>query len=892
MASTKRFKYKCRSCGQYYLVVLDPTKKTIHRSKCPYCAHPSRFDNRDGRLDSGGLSSSVASRSLSGGSSPGGLSPSSGSRSNPVSGAGLSGRSVQSRDFSSKGVGRGRSSGGYSSRSANGGRSGRGSSAESRGAGGFNPLESIGGFFAGLGESLSGMANGRSPIALVGAGVVALFLLLGIYFVGMAVLVDGDEYIHRAQGITANRIVDRNGVLIGELFSRKTGNLQADEVPPRLRDTLLFVEDRSFYDHWGIHLPSIARAFFANVLNLGYAQGGSTITQQLSRVLMEDFEKSLGRKVREASLALQLEGSMTKDEILAAYMNQVYLGHGAYGMQEAAKFYFRKELKDTNFVENLILACLPSAPSRYSPIRNPDELITKMDVVFAEMKKEGFESPDKEAYERQKREVFTSINRSPTATVFGTRVNEAPFVSEHVRLQIKELLGPEYMYGKGLVIETTIDRSLQRAATQESEAWIEEVSKYHKPTIRKDGRVVPETDKAVLIRREYERMGLGPVLLGAPASAVQEPRLQTASVGIHPETGAVLFMNGGTRFHSGNQLNRAVMMYRQTGSAIKPIIYSAGLETGEINPATALDDSPIFFDGARGANGENYWLPDNISVSYEGLIPARLALAKSRNIPAIRVARMVGVPRLGEQFRKFFFHSESDFKKRFQENLTIAIGSTEMSPLEMAVAFAAIANNGVMKRPYLIKSIKDPEGKVLYNGAGEDEFDLNVPTESQVLPGDVSAVLTSMMKDAAKYGGVGRGGFSSPDLAGKTGTTNEYRDAWFIGFIPEIAAAVWVGFDSPKYSTRKGTGSSLAGPLFGRIFKAAPQDLRDGTYQFSPAPVSKTVCAESGDLPGPYCPATKTEIMPASAVPNHVCEIHKKPEAEPVAPEPEDSDFD
>ena len=177
MASTKRFKYKCRSCGQYYLVVLDPTKKTIHRSKCPYCAHTSRFDNRDGRLDSGGLSSSVASRSLSGGSSPGGLSPSSGSRSNPVSGAGLSGRSVQSRDFSSKGVGRGRSSGGYSSRSANGGRSGRGSSAESRGAGGFNPLESIGGFFAGLGESLSGMANGRSPIALVGAGVDSLSAL-------------------------------------------------------------------------------------------------------------------------------------------------------------------------------------------------------------------------------------------------------------------------------------------------------------------------------------------------------------------------------------------------------------------------------------------------------------------------------------------------------------------------------------------------------------------------------------------------------------------------------------------------------------------------------------------------------------------------------------------
>lgn len=876
MATTKRFKYKCRSCGQYYLVVLDPTKRTIHRSKCPYCAHSSRFDNRDGRLDGSGAANALGSRSLAGSGSPGGSSLSGPGRKSVSGPAGAgNGLAVQSRDFSGRKPG---------SRST--GNSG------SSGSSGLNLIGTIGDFFSGLGEWISGLANGRSPVALGIAGIGILGLLIGFYFLIVAFSVDGDEFIHRAQGITANRIVDRNGALIGELFSRKTGTMKAEEVPPKLRDILLFVEDRSFYDHGGIHLPSIARAFFANVLRLGYAQGGSTITQQLARVLMEDFEKSLARKVREASLALQLESSMSKDAILAAYMNQVYLGHGAYGMQEASKFYFRKGLSETNFVENLILACLPSAPSRFSPIRHPDELVTKMDVVYSEMQKEGFESPSQNEYDLLKEQVFSSINRSPSATVFGTRVNEAPFVSEHIRLQIKELLGGEFMYGKGLLIETTIDRSLQVAATEQSEAWMEEVSKYHKPTIRKDGKVVPETDKAVLIRREYERMGLGPVLLGAPASAVQEPRLQTASVGIHPETGAVLFMNGGTRFHSGNQLNRSVMMYRQTGSAIKPIIYSAGLETGEINPATALDDSPIFFDGARGANGENYWLPDNISVSYEGLIPARVALAKSRNIPAIRVARMVGVPRLGEQFRKFFFHSDAQFKSRFKENLTVAIGSTEMSPLEMAVAFAAVANNGVMRRPYLIKTIKDPDGKILYNGAGEDEFDLNVPVESKVLPGDVAAVLTSMMKDAAKYGGVNRGGFSSPDLAGKTGTTNEYRDAWFIGFIPRIAAAVWVGFDQPKYSTRRGTGSSLAGPLFGRILKAAPADLKNGNYQFSPAPVTKRVCSESGDLPGPYCPATRTEIMPASAVPGHVCEIHKKPEAEPVAPEPEDSDFD
>ncbi|MCB1304798.1 MAG: transglycosylase domain-containing protein, partial [Leptospiraceae bacterium] len=719
-----------------------------------------------------------------------------------------------------------------------------------------------------------------------------LAFLVGIYFIVMAFTVDADDYMPRAQGITANRIVDRNGVLIGELFSRKTGTLKADQIPPRLRDILLFVEDRDFYSHGGISLTSIARAFFANIVNFGYSQGGSTITQQLSRVLMEDFEKSLGRKVREASLAMQLESRMSKDEILAAYMNQVYLGHGAYGMQEASKFYFRKPLAQANFVEDLILACLPSAPSRYSPVRHPDQIEEKMDVVFAEMKKQNFPSPSKEDYEKQKDEVFRSIDRSPSASVFGTRVNVAPFVSEHVRLKIRDLLGGEFMYGKGLTIETTIDASLQKAATEESEAWIDEVGKYHTPVIRKDGKVVPESDPAVLIRQEYQKMGIGPVLLGGPATRLHRPRLQTASIGIHPQTGEVLFMNGGTSFNSGNQLNRSVMMYRQTGSSIKPIVYSAGLETGKINPATALDDSPLFFDGARGADGENYWLPENYTSSYEGLIPARVALAKSRNIPAIRVAKLVGLPRLGEQFRKFFFHTDKEFKERYTENLTVAIGSAEMSPLEMAVAFAAISNNGVMKRPYLIRAIKDADGKVLYNGAGEDEFDLKIPPESKVLPGDVAATLTSMLKDAADYGGVSRGGFSSPDLAGKTGTTNEYRDAWFIGFIPDVAAAIWVGFDSPKYSTNRGTGASLAGPLFGRIIRKTPADLRKDTYHFDPQPVTKTVCAESGQLPGPYCPRTKSEIMPAVAVPTEVCELHKKPEAEPVAPEPEDSDFD
>ena len=376
MASTKRFKYKCRSCGQYYLVVLDPTKRTIHRSKCPYCSHSSRFDNRDGRLDGSGSSAAVGSRSISGAGSPALSALSNSSRKSAAGGGGSgSGLAVQSRDFS------GRRPGSRKSSAATGG----GSSGS-----GWNPLEAIGGFFAGIGEWISGLANGRSPLALGVAAAGLLAFLVGFYFLILAFTVDSDDYMHQAQGITANRIVDRNGKLIGELFSRKTGSMKADEVPTKLRDILLFVEDRSFYDHGGIHIPSIVRAFVTNILKLGYSQGGSTITQQLARVLMEDFEKSLGRKVREASLALQLESSMSKNEILAAYMNQVYLGHGAYGMQEASKFYFRKSLSETNFVENLILACLPSAPSRYSPIRNPDELITKMDLVFAEMKKEGF----------------------------------------------------------------------------------------------------------------------------------------------------------------------------------------------------------------------------------------------------------------------------------------------------------------------------------------------------------------------------------------------------------------------------------------------------------------------------------------------------------------------
>ncbi len=389
----------------------------------------------------------------------------------------------------------------------------------------------------------------------------------------------------------------------------------------------------------------------------------------------------------------------------------------------------------------------------------------------------------------------------------------------------------------------------------------------------RDGKIIRKSDLGESIAREFTHAALGPVLFGLPYPERKRPDLQTASVGVKPATGEILFLHGGTEFKSANQLNRAIHMRRQSGSSIKPIVYSAAIESGRLKASSLIEDKPYYVRKRKKRRGERgYWLPGNITGVYEGKISVRRALAHSKNIPAIRVARLLGMSRVSEQFRKFFFVNRAVYNRRFRNDETVAIGSLEMSPLEMAVAFSAFGNNGVIRRPYLIRKIVGPDGKVLHQGAGKDEFGFRVPSRRRVLPGDAAHVMASLMGDSGRRGGVYRGGFRGAQFIGKTGTTNDFKDAWFVGVVPGLAAAVWIGYDDQRYSMWRGTGSGLAGPLWGSIVGSGYRAR--GSLRFSPRAVKVHVCRDSGMLPRAGCPEKAKEIFMRKYVPRDQCDLH------------------
>ena len=909
----RRFRHTCRKCAQPYQLLLRADLHTIHRVNCPHCSTEHLFDNRDGRLDRPREAPVVFSEQH-GAKDASQPAPLSGSLPPPIRAP----APLPAPPPSPTGSGRfapQSDGGGYRPPPDSGNSLRRGHPISvyrgSRRLPGFRPtgtglrgaLSSLLAWLrdqmsAFLSWSLDLLRNRPASALAIGAllflvgAVMPLLLVLLARVPGFYLTADTDFYVSRIASVRPNIILDRRGGTVAELFSNKTGSLKPDEVPTSLKNKLVFVEDQKFYDHAGVYWPSVLRATLTNLLAFGYRQGASTLTQQLARIMLRDRSRNVFRKLRELNLAYSIESRLNKESILTAYINHVYLGHGAVGMQPAAQFYFGKELRNLNFAEELILVCLPSSPERYSPLRNLHSLSAKMDAVFERMESATFPHPPRAEYEAMKLAVFRGLNRSPSESLFGNRVDHAPYVSEHVRLLIRRVLGKDYEYGAGLRIETTLDPTLQRAARVQSQAHIRSAAQWIRPVRMKDGHLIAERGEGRQLREAYaDAAGMG-LLFGLPVARRLLPTLNTASVGIDPGSGDILFLQGGAEFKPGNQLNRAVDMRRQTGSSIKPIVYSAAIESGKLTVASRLDDSPIYARRRERRPGTpEYWLPGNISGVYEGSVSVRRALAHSKNIPAIRAAQATGLPRLAEQFRKFFFVTDQSFAARFRFDETIAIGSLELSPLEMASAFSAFGANGMIHRPKLVRKILSQDGKVLYDGKDRDEFNLGVPAERRVLSGDVVEVMHSLMRDSARRSGVGGVGGT---FIGKTGTTNDFRDTWFVGVTPRVAAAVWVGYDDPAYSMYRATGSSLAGPLWGRIIRAA--GAAGGSFRFEPRAVTMPVCIDSGQKPGPYCPQSRVrnEIFARAHTPQEPCTVHTSTQSPigPRGPENRAADFD
>ncbi|EQA37444.1 transglycosylase [Leptospira inadai serovar Lyme str. 10] len=674
-------------------------------------------------------------------------------------------------------------------------------------------------------------------------------------------------------------IYDRDGKKVSEIFGKKTSNLEWDAYPENLKRMVLLVEDRNFYSHGGIHYSSLLRAFFVNVMNLRFKQGASTITQQLSRILLNDREKSLERKLKEAQLAYALESHLDKQKILLHYMNNVYLGHGAFGFDSASEFYFGKKPKDLNLAEMIVLASLASAPNRYSPLKNPDLSLGRVEAILRSLENDG---ALKEDLRPSMRDLYTSFNtRSPGETVYGNRKDDSPYVTEHVRKFLQTLYPDTNIYETGgFSVYTTISQPVQ--------AELQRVVKSHVDSIIRSGQV--RKQRLTEIGRNSDANPFRNLVADlSPAlelfidtdkfRAGGDNGLQAAVVAVDPQTGDVLLLHGGTEFKSDNQFPRAAGMYRQTGSTIKPILYAEAIDEGIVTPATRILDAPLIY-----RNSTSNWMPENIGNQYDGDISVRIALAKSKNTAAVQIAEKLGLSEISETFGRFFFPEEKILKNRFRRDLSLALGSLELSPLEMASAYSSFANDGNVLRPHLIEKVTDRSGNVVYQRKEQDEFNLHWPNERRAISPPTAEIMIDLLHGSANHAGVRNTGYRG-EVAGKTGTTNEYRDAWFIGVRPGISMAVWIGYDSPSYGMGSSAlGGTVAAPLWGtiaKLFDATESGDRNERrkYSFSQRAVSVMICPESGKLPGPDCNKKTSELFHPSHVPTEICPLTHKADA-------------
>ncbi len=555
------------------------------------------------------------------------------------------------------------------------------------------------------------------------------------------------------------RIYSADKVLLAELFIEKREPVPLATIPRHLTAALVATEDRKFYKHSGVDLKGIARAIIKDIKAGEFVEGASTITQQLAKTLFLTPRKTLVRKIKEAILAFQLERRYTKDEILELYLNQVYFGSGAYGVESAAKIFFGKSVKDLDLSECALVAGMPKSPSRYSPLVNPDLAIKRRNTVLKQMRDTDIISEP----------VYQNAKKKPLATNsrrFGP--SKAPYFVEYVRSSLERELGSSRLYKHGLSIYTTLDFQLQQAAEQGLADGLTALT---------------------------ERMQKTPTEKIDPQAAI---------VSIDVTTGGILAMVGGKDFYN-SRFNRATMAYRQPGSAFKPFVYAYAIEQGFAQNKKILD-APVVY---KGAQEDQDWKPQNFSLEYKGEMTLRHALAVSQNIPAVRLLQILGPQSVAQ------FAHQLGIKSPLASNLSLALGTSEVTLINLTAAYAVFPNKGQRIQPYGVLEVVDRQGRVIWR---------TKPQRRVVMSRSTAAVVTNMLEAVVKEGTGRRAQVLGKSVAGKTGTSNEYKDALFVGFSPRIIAGVWVGQDRGVSLGKKETGARAALPIWIDFMKVALQE--------------------------------------------------------------------
>jgi penicillin-binding protein 1A len=686
------------------------------------------------------------------------------------------------------------------------------------------------------------------------AGIVALFVIAAVLGIATGVLFAYGGDLPQISALddyapsTISRVYGMRGEIVGEFAIQRREVIQYDDISPKLRQAILAAEDAEFEQHFGLSIPRIVVSLVKDIIERRKAAGASTLTQQLARKLFLTDEKTWERKIKEALLAIQIEKRYTKREIFTLYCNQMYFGHGVYGVQSASRLYFGKAAKDLTLDEAAMIAGILQGNVRQSPYVNMDAALRRRNYTLGRMAEVGFITVEEAEAARKKPIVMRGEpSGHPSA---------APYFLEEVRKELEGRYGAKQIYENGLAIQTGLDLRLQEAASKALDDGLRRLDRrrgFRKPrrnviaeghTIEafrqarwerpmNQGDIVPAIvvgidaagiharagDLTVTIDKkgsawagkgvaqltpgdlvETRLMAIDATAQTAQGSLEQPPSVEGAVLALDNRTGQVRAMIGGYSFER-SKFNRATQAYRQVGSAFKPIVYTAAIDRG-YTPVTLLLDTPTSFDLGP---GQAPYTPLNYDRQFEGPVTLRHALEESRNVPAVRVMEQLGPNQVINYARRLGLESP------LPPYLAVALGAAEATLSEMTSAYAVFPNQGVRLRPYSIMKVTDREGNVLEE---------NRPEPRDAIRADTAFVMTNLLRGVVQRGTAVKAAALNWPIGGKTGTTDDYTDAWFIGFDPDITIGVWVGLDQKKPIGHNQTGAEAALPIWIEIMKS------------------------------------------------------------------------
>ncbi len=650
---------------------------------------------------------------------------------------------------------------------------------------------------------------------------IIIAALIGIMAGGVVLLyiMTDDTIVELKPAKQASIIYDVNHKEICRYYVENRIELTPDKMPENIKKAIVSVEDSRFYEHFGVDPKGIARAVVTDIVNMDYTQGASTITQQLARNVLLTHQKTMSRKFQEIFLAMKIEQGYTKDEILTRYLNQIYLGKGLYGVETASRYYFGKTISELEPHQIAVIAGLPKNPNGYSPFDNPERALERRNVVIGKMVDGGILTAEQaESYKKKPLDLGQPPKTKKRAAYFRDYVSR--------RLRLKNIIPEEKLTTGGYKIYTTIDVKMQDAA----EAAVE-----------------------TLVGGAPDKYG------------VLQPQLSL--VAIDPKTGYIKAMIGGRDFNN-TQLNRATRAYRQPGSTIKPFVYTAAIDLRKYSPSSIVVDEEVSFP----PDSPNGWKPKNYDLQYRGNISLRHALEMSVNTIATKLVYEVTPNKIIEYAQKMGINSfVLDKKGKNDINLpSLALGGLTqgVTPLELTAAYTPLANQGIYSEPIGILSVKDSAGNTIYEERSQ---------KKSVLSAETAYVMTDMMRGVIQRGTGTPANIQRP-AAGKTGTSSNYTNAWFVGYTPDLVAAVWIGNDAQSKPVKidgKTVSSSRSAQIWGTFMKKALAGTPVTDFT-PPAGVATNieVCGESGELATPNCIDIQYETFLSGMEPTTYCSLH------------------